>query len=139
MARSRIVLSAVGGLTAVALGAVVVTKPWDGDSKSTASGGTGPAGAAAPTSSSTPAATPESVAQAFLAAWSSGDYAKAAALTDAPDKAAAGLKNVMTALGAQKVTLTLGAASDAATSAPSSAPSSASSSGSTAGTPAASP
>jgi len=126
----------VCGVTAVALVAVVVTKPWDSGSKSTTSGGTGGAAATGPSSSPTPAATPESVAQAFLAAWSAGDYAKAGSLTDAPDKATAGLKNVMTALGPQKVTLTLGAASDAATSGSASSP--ASSSGSTAGTPTAS-
>ncbi|MFL6116274.1 MAG: penicillin-binding transpeptidase domain-containing protein, partial [Catenulispora sp.] len=122
MARSRTVLTAVCGLTAVALVALVVTKPWDSGSKPTTPGGTGPAAAAGSSSSPTPAATPESVAQAFLAAWSAGDYAKAGSLSDAPDTATAGLKNVMTTLGPQKVTLTLGAASDAAPSGSASAP-----------------
>src|SRR4051794_22708241 len=100
MARSRTVLTAVCGLTAAAMVALAVTRPWEGDSTpETTSGGTGAVAAGAPSSSSTPPATPESVAQAFLAAWSSGDYAKAGSLTDAPDKAAAGLKNEMAALG----------------------------------------
>jgi len=48
------------------------------------------------------------VAQAFLAAWSSGDYKTAASLTDTPDKAGQRLNDVMTSLAATKVTLTLG-------------------------------
>ena len=76
-----------------------------GSSKSSAGGkGSGPAA----TTSSSPQATPQSVAQAFLTAWSGGDYAGAAALTDDAKDATTRLGAVMGALAPKKLTLALG-------------------------------
>ncbi|GAA2005346.1 penicillin-binding transpeptidase domain-containing protein [Catenulispora subtropica] len=125
---------ALCGVTVAAL--VAVSGCGGGDSKPKAGGGT-TAGAAAPTSS--PTVTPQSVAQSFLDAWASGDYAKAASFTDAPDKAAAGLKNEMAALAPQKVTLTLGQQADPSSSAATAPASSSGTTPATAGSPASSP
>jgi hypothetical protein len=76
-----------------------------GKSKSATDGkGSGPGA----TTSSSPQATPQSVAQAFLTAWSGNDFNGAAALTDDAKDATARLTAVMGSLAPQKLTLTLG-------------------------------
>jgi hypothetical protein len=94
----------VCGLTAATL---LATGACGGGKSKSASGqnGASSGGAAA---SSAPQATPQSVAQAFLTAWGSGDFNGAGALTDTPDTATTRLKNVMGSLSPKTVTLTLG-------------------------------
>ncbi|GAA1997665.1 penicillin-binding transpeptidase domain-containing protein [Catenulispora subtropica] len=77
--------------------------------------------------------TPQSVAEAFLAAWQAGDYTKAGSYTDLPDKAGPRLKQVMTSLAPKTVELKLGAQVNAPAPANSS---SASGSAGSSGTPA---
>ena len=101
-----------------------------GESGSSTGGKGGGPGAA---TSSSPQVSPQSVAQAFLTAWSSGDYAGAAALTDDAKDATARLTAVMGSLAPKRLTLTLGtkekvssgAASGSTASSPGTAPSSA--------------
>ncbi|ACU74684.1 penicillin-binding protein transpeptidase [Catenulispora acidiphila DSM 44928] len=93
-----------GGLVAAAL---LATSACGGGSSHPSTGSGQKAGAGATTSSS-PQATPQSVAQAFLTAWSGGDFAGAAALTDDATDASTRLKAVMGSLTPQKLTLTLG-------------------------------
>jgi hypothetical protein len=128
------VVAGLCGVTVVALIAVFGFGGGDSKSKAGGSGGGGTSGGAAAASSSAPPVTPQSVAQAFLDAWAAGDWAKAAALTDTPDKASAGLKNEMAALAPQKITLTLGQQADASSSGPAT-PVSSSGSPTAAGTP----
>lgn len=107
-------------LTAVAL--VGVSACGGGSSKPSGTGKTTAAGAAATTSAS-PQATPLSVAQAFLTAWSGSDFTGAGALTDDTTNATNRLKAVMTSLGAKKVTLALGSQQNVPTGAASGTPS----------------
>ena len=67
----------------------------------------GPGGAASSASSPAPD-TPDAVAKAFLAAWASGDYNKAASLTDNATAAGPRLQAVMKSLNPKSVQLTLG-------------------------------
>jgi len=84
------------------------------DSKSTAP--------AAPGSSSAQV-TPQTVAQAFLTAWSGSDFDGAGKLTDDATGATARLKAVMGSLSPQKLTLTLGSQENVAAGAASDTPS----------------
>jgi hypothetical protein len=124
-------MTACGAVAAVLLTASGCGLFGSGSSKSSSDAKGAAPGAA---SSSSPQATPQSVAQAFLTAWSSGDYAGAAALTDDAKDAQARLTAVMTSLSPKKLTLDLGSQENV-TSATSSAPSSAPSSSSASGTP----
>jgi len=67
-----------------------------------------PAAGAQGATSSAGASPTDTVAAAFLAAWQSGDYTKAGAMTDLPDKAGPRLKSVMTSLAPKTVVLKLG-------------------------------
>jgi len=104
--RTRAVRITACGLTAAALLTTSACGLFgSGSSKSSAGGkGSGPAA----TTSSSPQASPQSVAQAFLTAWSGGDYAGAAALTDDTKNATTRLGAVMGSLAPKKLTLTLG-------------------------------
>jgi hypothetical protein len=95
------------GLTAAALLTTSACGLFGSGSSKSSAGGKG-AGPAAATTSSSPQATPQSVAQAFLTAWSGGDYAGAAALTDNAKDATSRLGAVMGALAPKKLTLALG-------------------------------
>jgi hypothetical protein len=97
-------------------------------SKSSATKSTAPG---APVSSSAQV-TPQSAAQAFLTAWSGGDFDGAGKLTDNATDATARLKAVMGSLSPQKLTLTLGSQENVTAGAASDSPS-----GSTSGTPSA--
>lgn len=97
------VVAVAGGATAAVL---VGTNAFSSDK--TTPTAAGHASSPAPSTSSSPQATPQSVAQAFLAAWSSGDYSGAAALTDDTATATTRLKTVMTTLAPKKLTLVLG-------------------------------
>ncbi|MEY9860651.1 hypothetical protein ABH935_006288 [Catenulispora sp. GAS73] len=79
-------------------------------------------GAGAATTSSSPQATPQTVAQAFLDAWSKGDFDGAGKLTDDATNATARLKAVMGSLSPQKLTLTLGSQENVAAGATSDSP-----------------
>jgi hypothetical protein len=95
-------------VAAAAVAAVSVTiwlRSDHRDSSPTAQ--TGP-GSAASTDSGAPPTTPEAVAQAFLAAWASGDYAKAGSLTDNATAANPRLQAVMKSLNPKSTQLTLG-------------------------------
>ncbi|GAA2061379.1 penicillin-binding transpeptidase domain-containing protein [Catenulispora yoronensis] len=100
---SRRVLLAIA---ATATSLAVVTAGCSGGSSKPKAAANGAPGSA--TSSADTGPTPESVAQAFLAAWKSGDYTKAGSYTDLPDKAGPRLKQVMTSLAPKTVDLKLG-------------------------------
>lgn len=123
--------TAACGLTAAALLATSACGGSSGKSKASADAKGGGAGGA--TTSSSPAATPQSVAQAFLAAWSSGDYAGAGALTNDATNATNRLKAIAGSLNAQKVQLTLGSQENVQASSSGSTPSGSTSGSSTSG------
>jgi len=93
-----------------------------GSSSKSSSSDSKNSGAAASTSSS-PQVTPQNVAQAFLTAWSGGDFDGAGKLTDDATNATARLKAVMGSLSPQKLTLTLGSQENVAAGAASDTPS----------------
>ena len=95
------------GLTAAALLTTSACGLFGSGSSKSSAGGKG-SGPAAATTSSSPQATPQDVAKAFLTAWSGGDYAGAAALTDDTKNATTRLGAVMGSLTPKKLTLTLG-------------------------------
>lgn len=99
--RKNAVVAMACGLSAT----VLVVGCGGGSSHPSASGKDGSAGGS---TSSSPQATPQSVAQAFLTAWSGNDYAGAGALTDDTANATNRLKAVMGSLAPQKLTLALG-------------------------------
>jgi hypothetical protein len=105
--RITAVRTAACGLTAAALLTTSGCGLFGSSGKSKSADGKGGSGGAA-TSSSSPQATPQSVAQAFLAAWSGNDIDSAAALTDDKANASTRLKAVMGSLAPQKLTLALG-------------------------------
>jgi hypothetical protein len=87
-------------------------------------GGTAkPAANGSQTSTSAGASPTDTVAAEFLAAWQSGDYAKAGSLTDLPDKAGARLKAVMQSLAPKSIVLKLGSQMNAPSSGGASSPS----------------
>jgi hypothetical protein len=102
---SRRVLLAIAA-TATAL-AVVTAGCSGGDSKPKPAA-KGAAGSASSSADAQSGPTPQSVAEAFLAAWQAGDYTKAGSLTDLPDKAGPRLKQVMTSLAPKSIELKLG-------------------------------
>lgn len=91
---------------ACGLSATVLLAGCGGGSSHPAAAGKGAGGAGG--TSSSPQATPQSVAQAFLTAWSGNDFGGAGALTDDAADAANRLKAVMGSLSPQKLTLALG-------------------------------
>ena len=105
-------IAAIVGVVAVAGGAtaavLVGTNAFSSDKPASKTSTSGQAADPGASTSSSPAATPQSVAQAFLAAWSSGDYKAASALTDDANHAAARLTAVMGSLAPKKLTLALG-------------------------------
>ncbi|NUR58969.1 MAG: hypothetical protein HOV87_09885 [Catenulispora sp.] len=100
---SRRVLLAIA---ATATSLAVVTAGCSGGGSKPKPAANGAPGSA--TSSADDVSGPKSVAEAFLAAWQAGDYAKAGSLTDLPDKAGPRLKQVMTSLAPKSIELKLG-------------------------------
>ncbi|WP_370353090.1 penicillin-binding transpeptidase domain-containing protein [Catenulispora sp. EB89] len=103
-----------------------------GSSSKSSSSDSKNSGAAASTSSS-PQVTPQNVAQAFLTAWSGGDFDGAGKLTDDATTATARLKAVMGSLSPQKLTLTLGSQENVAAGADTASPPPTSASGTASG------
>ena len=99
-------------VAAIATSLAVVTAGCSGSSKPkpAANGGS-------QTTTSAGASPTDTAAAAFLAAWQSGDYTKAGALTDLPDKAGPRLKAVMESLAPKSVVLKLGSQMNAPSSA----------------------
>ena len=105
-------------ITAMAVGATalaLVTAGCSGSGTKSSSGGA--SGVPASGSATTAAVTPDTIANAFLAAWAAGDYTKAASYTDNPTAAGPRLAAVMGSLKPKSVQLTLGAEQPAATQA----------------------
>ncbi|NUR26756.1 MAG: hypothetical protein HOV83_13095 [Catenulispora sp.] len=101
---SRRVLLAIA---ATATSLAVVTAGCSGGGSKPKPAANGSPGAAQSSADSGP--TPQSVAEAFLAAWQAGDYTKAGSYTDLPDKAGPRLKQVMTSLAPKSIEIKLGA------------------------------
>jgi hypothetical protein len=132
---SRRVLLAIAA-TATSLAVVTAGCSGGGGSKPKPAANSGPGSAA--TSSGDSGPSPQSVAEAFLAAWQAGDYTKAGSLTDLPDKAGPRLKQVMTSLAPKSIEIKLGSqvnAPQANSSSAAGTPSGGSSSGATPGAP----
>ncbi|GAA1980915.1 penicillin-binding transpeptidase domain-containing protein [Catenulispora subtropica] len=108
---TRTISAAIAAVIAVAIASVALWPRSDEDKASPtgAAGAAGAPGAATPGSDPTTApGTPEAVAKAFLDAWASGDYTKAAALTDNAEAAEPRLRSVMKSLNPKTLELTLG-------------------------------
>ncbi|MEZ0111230.1 hypothetical protein ABH920_005245 [Catenulispora sp. EB89] len=113
-------------IAALATSLAVVTAGCSGSSKPKPAANSG-----SQTATSAGASPTDTAAAAFLAAWQSGDYTKAGALTDLPDKAGPRLKAVMESLAPKSIVLKLGSQMNA----PSSAGSATGSGAATPGTP----
>ncbi|NUR27849.1 MAG: penicillin-binding protein [Catenulispora sp.] len=111
MSRKTVTISAA--IAAVIAVVIASASLWPHSAKDSGKDTAAPAGASGTAAGpgvapATVPDTPEAVAKAFLDAWASGDYAKAAALTDNAKAAEPRLRSVMKSLNPQAMELTLG-------------------------------